>query len=127
MSEIQNQSSSYNNEQLVSLAQQIKVWGQELGFQEIAITDTHLNQAEETLADWLEQGCHGDMDWMASHGKKRTRPEELVTGTHRIITGRMDYWSPDILKAESVLAEGLRLHSYCRRTNIILRICFSNQ
>lgn len=105
MSEIQNQCSSYNNEQLAKLAQQIKVWGQELGFQEIAITDTELEQAEETLSSWLEQGCHGDMEWMAQHGTKRTRPAELVAGTHRIIIGRMDYWPPDILQAESVLAD----------------------
>ncbi|MCK4864163.1 MAG: tRNA epoxyqueuosine(34) reductase QueG [Gammaproteobacteria bacterium] len=105
MSEIQNQSSSYNDEQLATLAQQIKTWGKELGFQEIAIADTRLNQAEETLTDWLEQGCHGDMEWMAHHGTKRTRPAELVTGTHRIIIGRMDYWPPDIVKAESILAD----------------------
>jgi len=43
MSEIQNQSSSYNDEQLATLAQQIKTWGKELGFQEIAIADTQLN------------------------------------------------------------------------------------
>lgn len=103
MSEMQNQSSPYNEEQLIKLAQEIKIWGQELGFQEIAIADTQLNQAEETLSTWLEQGCHGDMEWMAQHGTKRTRPAELVAGTHRIIIGRMDYWPPDILKAEAVL------------------------
>ncbi|MDH5599721.1 MAG: tRNA epoxyqueuosine(34) reductase QueG [Gammaproteobacteria bacterium] len=104
MSKFQNQPSSYDNEQLIKLARQIKVWGRELGFQQIAITDTSLEQAEKTLASWLKQGCHGDMEWMASHGLKRTRPAELVTGTHRIITGRMDYWPPDILRAEAVLA-----------------------
>lgn len=104
MSKIQNQSSQYNEEQLSKLAQEIKIWGKELGFQEIAIADTQLNQAEETLSAWLEQGCHGDMEWMALHGTKRTRPAELVSGTHRIIIGRMDYWPPDIVKAESVLA-----------------------
>lgn len=105
MSEIQNQSNPYNEEQLIKLAQEIKIWGKELGFQEIAITDTQLNQAEETLSTWLEQGCHGDMEWMAQHGTKRTHPAELVAGTHRIIIGRMDYWPPDIIKAESVLAD----------------------
>jgi len=104
MSEIQKQTSSYNKEQLAKLSQQIKVWGQELGFQEVAITDTELSQAEEALSHWLNQGCHGDMDWMKHHGSKRSRPAELVAGTHRIITGRMDYWPPDIIKAESVLS-----------------------
>jgi len=105
MKKFQNQPCSYNNEQLAILAKQIKVWGQELGFQQIAITDTSLEQAEQTLDNWLAQGCHGDMEWMASHGHKRTRPAELVTGTHRIITGRMDYWPPDIVRAEAVLAD----------------------
>ena len=100
---MQNQSKPYNDEELIKLAQQIKTWGQELGFQEIAIADTQLNQAEESLSTWLEQGCHGDMDWMAHHGTKRTRPSELIEGTNRIIIGRMDYWPPDIIKAEAVL------------------------
>lgn len=105
MSEIQNTSRSYSDEQLRKLSEQIKVWGQELGFQQIAITDTNLNKAEKTLNNWLAQGCHGDMEWMAQHGTKRTRPAELIEGTHRIITGRMDYWPPDIVKAESILAD----------------------
>ena len=105
MKEFQNQSSSYNSEQLAQLAQQIKIWGKELGFQEIAIADTELSQAEGILSNWLAEGCHGDMEWMAQHGTKRTRPDELVTGTNRIIIGRMDYWPPDIIRAESVLAD----------------------
>lgn len=104
MSEIQKQPHQYNKAQLARLAEQIKIWGQELGFQAIGITDTRLDQAEETLAHWLDAGCHGDMTWMAQHGNKRTRPAELVTGTQRIITGRMDYWPPDIINAEAVLA-----------------------
>ena len=31
------------------------------------------------------------MDWMASHGSKRTHPEDLVPGTSTVITARMDY------------------------------------
>lgn len=103
MEEIQNQSNTYSEKQLSSLAKQIKLWGQELGFQQIAIADTELNRAEETLSSWLEQGYHGDMEWMAQHGTKRTRPDELIGGTQRIITGRMDYWPPDIIKAEAIL------------------------
>ena len=110
MSEIQNQPVKYNSEELAKLARQIKLWGNELGFQQIAITDTALEQAEETLANWIAQGCHGEMDWMASHGTKRTRPAELVSGTHRIITGRMDYWPPDIAQAETILNESSKAY-----------------
>lgn len=41
--------------------------------------------------DWLDQGFHGDMAYMAAHGLKRARPAELVPGTVSVITVRMNY------------------------------------
>jgi len=105
MSKIQKPTSSYNAEQLSILAEKIKQWGKELGFQQIAIADTQLAETERYLEKWLDNGCHGDMEWMTEHGTKRTRPAELIEGTERIITGRMDYWPPDIINAESVLSD----------------------
>ena len=55
MSEIQKQSLALNATELARLAEQIKVWGRDLGFQAVAITDTGLSQAEKTLQHWLEQ------------------------------------------------------------------------
>ena len=40
---------------------------------------------------WLDQGFHGDMHYMAAHGLKRARPAELVPGTVSVITARMNY------------------------------------
>jgi epoxyqueuosine reductase len=80
---------------LNELSLQIKTWGKQLGFQEIGITDTDLSIAEDRLNDWLDKGYHGEMDYMQRHGTKRTRPEELVPGTLRIIVGRMDYLPAD--------------------------------
>ncbi|MEM6405381.1 MAG: tRNA epoxyqueuosine(34) reductase QueG [Pseudomonadota bacterium] len=74
-----------------ALADQIKRWGQALGFQQVGITDTDLSATETHLQNWLNQGYHGDMDWMARHGNKRTRPAELVPETRRIISVRMNY------------------------------------
>ncbi|MCB1792662.1 MAG: tRNA epoxyqueuosine(34) reductase QueG [Gammaproteobacteria bacterium] len=74
-----------------TLARRIKRWGAELGFQQVGITDTALNEAERHLDAWLAQGFHGEMTYMASHGHKRTRPEQLVPGTLRVISVRMDY------------------------------------
>ena len=73
------------------LAQHIKRWARELGFAAAGITDTELPQTEQRLQAWLEKGYHGEMDYMARHGSKRTRPAELVPGTRRIISVRMDY------------------------------------
>jgi epoxyqueuosine reductase len=77
------------------LADDIKRWAKELGFQDVGITDCDLSQAEERLKIWLAKGYHGKMDYMAKHGTKRTRPDELVPGTMRIISVRMDYLPPN--------------------------------
>lgn len=73
------------------LALQIKNWGKELGFQQIGITDTNLMEAENHLHNWLNKGFHGEMEYMAKHGNKRTRPDLLIPNTKSIISVRMDY------------------------------------
>lgn len=77
------------------LAQQIKLWGQQLGFSEVGITDIDLSQHEAQLKRWLDAGFHGSMDYMAAHGMKRARPDELVPGTQRVISVKMNYLPPD--------------------------------
>ncbi|MBI4293115.1 MAG: tRNA epoxyqueuosine(34) reductase QueG [Betaproteobacteria bacterium] len=89
---------------LAALATAIKAWGRELGFQAVGISDTDLAAAEARLADWLDRGFHGDMDYMGKHGAKRTRPAELHAGTIRVISARMDY-STRAASAETVLAD----------------------
>lgn len=76
---------------LPELALAIKAWGAELGFADVRIADVDLAHAEAGLQAWLDAGCHGEMDYMASHGMKRARPAELVPGTVRAIVARMDY------------------------------------
>ncbi len=75
------------------LASDIHLWGQELGFQQIGIAATGLSQAEARLDAWLGQGMHGEMDYMARHGHKRSRPQQLIANTRRVISARMDYFS----------------------------------
>ena len=79
-----------------TLAATIKAWGRELGFGAIGISDTDLGTAEAGLEEWLANGYHGEMDYMASHGTKRARPAELHPGTIRVITARMDYTANDL-------------------------------
>lgn len=79
------------NHDYAMLARAIKAWGRELGFQAVGIADTELTAAEGNLAAWLAAGFHGEMDYMATHGTKRTRPPELQPGTLRVISARMDY------------------------------------
>jgi epoxyqueuosine reductase len=78
-----------------ALADKIRQWGKELGFQQIAIADVALDDHEQHLQQWLAAGFHGEMDYMARHGSKRSRPQELLPGTLRVISARMDYLPPD--------------------------------
>jgi epoxyqueuosine reductase len=87
-----------------SLSSRIKHWGQQLGFQSIGISDTELSEAERHLFSWLEHGYHGEMEWMAQHGVRRSRPAELQPGTLRVISARMDYWPAGAHDAETVLS-----------------------
>jgi epoxyqueuosine reductase len=87
------------------LARDIKRWGAELGFQQIGITDCELGQAEERLREWLARGWHGEMDYMAAHGVRRSRPAELVPGTVRVISARMNYIPAGVKPPHDVLGE----------------------
>jgi epoxyqueuosine reductase len=75
----------------VKLKSDIRDWALNLGFQQIGVSDVDLERAESRLQEWLRAGYHGRMDYMARHGTRRSRPRELVPGTLRIITARMDY------------------------------------
>jgi epoxyqueuosine reductase len=78
-----------------SLLEQIRHWSRELGFQALGVSTVELGKDAAFLQDWLHKQYHGDMHYMADHGSKRYRPEELVPGTLRVISVRMDYASGD--------------------------------
>lgn len=74
-----------------TLAQDIKRWGQELGFDDIGICDTDLSQYTPHFLDWLDKGYNAGMAWMGEHGNMRYTPDALVPGTVRVISARMNY------------------------------------
>ena len=78
------------------LVPQIQQWARELGFSQIGVAGVDLSSAEPGLMQWLGQGFHGEMHYMASHGLKRARPAELVPGTVSVVTARMDYLPRDL-------------------------------
>lgn len=85
-----------DEQSMASLRQQLTDWARELGFQQVGVTDVDLAQHEPLLQRWLDAGYHGDMHYMADHGNKRSRPAELLPGTLRVISVRMDYLAPNI-------------------------------
>ena len=87
-----------------ALLDRIREWGDALGFQALGFTGVDLQQHEEYLQKWLAKGYHGEMEWMARHGSKRSQPNALVPGTCTVITARMDYL-PEGADAEQVLSQ----------------------
>lgn len=89
------------------LVRRIKTWARELGFAQAGIADTELDAHEAHLLNWLDRGRHGEMDYMARHGVRRSRPRDLVPGTLRVISVRMDYLPPDGVDPWTVLEDPL--------------------
>jgi epoxyqueuosine reductase len=92
------------------IARQIKSWGIELGFQQLGISDIELGDAESRLEEWLQAKYHGEMKYMARHGRRRSRPGELVPKTIRVISARMDYLPDENSPPESILDQGDRAY-----------------
>jgi epoxyqueuosine reductase len=90
---------------LEQLSRDIARWGRELGFADIGIADTDLSAEEARLLAWLDAGRHGEMDYMARHGTRRSRPADLVAGTLRIINARLDYFPASAADSERVLQD----------------------
>jgi len=90
---------------LEELAAAIKSKARDLGFQRAGVSDTNLDKDRAYLDRWLALERHGEMDYMARHGSKRSTPEELVPGTVRVIAVRMDYLPHSGADAERVLAQ----------------------
>ncbi|GAA0859848.1 tRNA epoxyqueuosine(34) reductase QueG [Aliiglaciecola litoralis] len=80
---------------LDQLSQNIKEWGKALGFQQVGICDTDVSAHQAHLQNWIEKGYHGDMAFFERNQEKRIDPAELLPGTCRVISVRMDYLPPD--------------------------------
>ena len=100
-----NETGQTSETDMDQLAQHIRSWGRELGFQQTGISDIDLGEHEDHLNDWLSKGFHGEMGYMQRHGTRRSRPQELHAGTMRVISVRMDYLPGSAADIESLLKE----------------------
>ena len=84
------------DDKLAGLRASLDLWAQEYGFQQAGVSGIDLSSHEAYLQDWLAKGYHGRMSYMADHGNMRSRPDQLLPGTLRVISLRMDYLAPDV-------------------------------
>jgi epoxyqueuosine reductase len=75
------------------------------GFDALGVSEVALNIDAAHLGRWLDDGKHGEMGYMARHGTRRTRPDELVPGTVRVLSARMNYWPTDARDAGEALRD----------------------
>ncbi len=81
---------------LRQLADDIKRWALELGFQQCGICTAEPGQHSEHLQRWLDQHYHGEMAYMKARQALREAPDKLHPGTLRVISLRMDYLPPGV-------------------------------
>ena len=93
-----------------ALARRVRELAHGFGFQRCGITGIELGEDEAYLRDWLANGLYGSMEWMARHGEKRSRPDDLVPGTLRVISVGLDYGRRDDAEAWETLADGERAY-----------------
>ncbi len=93
-------------EDLARLRERLDGFARELGFDQVGVAGIDLSEDESNLRRWVSEQRHGGMDYMARHGHRRSRPEELVPGTIRVISVRMAASAPDAEPAGDVLADG---------------------
>jgi len=92
-----------SKQRLQEISIQIKHWATELGFADLAIANIQLSEHEAHLNEWLSKNFHGEMGYMAKHGTKRSRPDELEPGTLSVISVRIDYFPPQAESIQNVL------------------------
>jgi epoxyqueuosine reductase len=96
--------------ELATLRSQLDVFARELGFDQVGIAGIELPEDEANLERWIAEDRHGEMEYMARHGRRRSRPDELVPGTLRVISVRMACSAPDAEQAQAVLADGSKAY-----------------
>lgn len=82
----------------MSLAEDIKVKGLELGFDLVGITETGPidNEQFKLLTDWLALGYAGRMNYMRENLDKRTNPAKLLKGAQSVISVGLNYKPPSV-------------------------------
>lgn len=70
---------------------QIRQIGLDLGFQQVGITDTRLDQQHANYLRWIAQNYHGEMTYMERNVDKRLHPQQMIPDTLSVICVRLDY------------------------------------
>jgi epoxyqueuosine reductase len=72
----------------------IKARALELGFCKVGVAAAGaLTPEGGRLQEWLAQGYHGTMDWMARNAERRSDPREILPGARSVLSVAMNYYT----------------------------------
>lgn len=98
-----NQITNYPSQVLNDIRQLLTEWAAAEGFQQVGVTDVNMDAHEQHLQSWLDSGYAGEMQYMHAHGTKRSRPAELIPGTTRVLSFRLDYLKSTNVEPEELI------------------------
>lgn len=78
------------------LANDVKSLAYGSGFDLCGITSSDvIPEAIDSLKNWLADGNHGEMSWMASHIERRTDPRAVLPNAKSVIVLGLNYYQPN--------------------------------
>ncbi len=83
------------------------------GFDAVGVAPAVRAPHAEAFHDWLEQGFHASMDWLAREPERRCSPELLVPGARSVIALAMNYFVPEPALPDDGAVRG-RIARYAR-------------
>ncbi len=96
--------------QTLALRGQLDTWAAEFGFDQLGVSDVDLSAHEPHVRDWLARGLHGAMGYMNEHFEARLHPEQLLPGTLRVISTRMNYLTSECEQPLRILEDPSRAY-----------------
>jgi len=99
------------NQNLFKYSHLIKAEAQRLGFMFCGIAKAEfLEEEAPRLENWLQQGRHGEMQYMENHFDKRLDPRLLVDGAKSIISLALNYYNDQ--QQNDLLAPKISKYAY---------------
>src|SRR5438093_9399729 len=78
----------------LSIAPQIKECALQLGFSKVGIARAgRLTEEHDRLQQWLTQGFHGEMKWMARDPAQRADPRRLFSKVRSVVVVALNYYT----------------------------------
>lgn len=78
------------------LADAVKAEARRLGFDLVGITEVSPSLFAEPYSEWIAQGFHGEMDYLARNLERRLNPELLLQNARSLIVVGMNYYADTI-------------------------------